>query len=66
MGHYQLDKKLSDDQVADMVAFLKSLTGKVPEHFSPPEALAAPKGQGQGDEAETDDKAGGEAAKKAG
>lgn len=31
MGELQLDKKLSDAEVADMVAFLESLTGEIPE-----------------------------------
>lgn len=31
MAHLQLDEQLSDDDVADIVSFLKTLTGKKPK-----------------------------------
>lgn len=37
MGKTQLDKKLSDKDVADIVAFLGALTGPVPANYSAPE-----------------------------
>ena len=33
MGRYQLDKKLKDDEVASIVAWLKSLTGNIPAEY---------------------------------
>ena len=36
MGEVQLGKRLSDKEVADLVAFLESLTGDVPKQFAPP------------------------------
>ena len=37
MAEYQLGKKLSDDQVAQIVSFLKVLTGKIdPQYIKPP------------------------------
>ena len=33
MGKIQLDKDLTDQQIADIVAFLKTLTGAVPEKY---------------------------------
>ena len=40
MGKVQLDVELSNEEVSNMVAFLKSLTGEVPERFTKaPKAL---------------------------
>jgi cytochrome c peroxidase len=36
MGQTQLGTRLSDAQCSDIDAFLRSLTGEKPEHFSPP------------------------------
>lgn len=36
MGTYQLGRDLTDEQVANLVAFLKSLTGELPAHARPP------------------------------
>lgn len=36
MGTYQLGRDLTDEQVDDIVAFLKSLTGKLPPHAKMP------------------------------
>jgi cytochrome c peroxidase len=36
MASVQLNKKLDDAAVADIVAFLESLTGEVPETYAPP------------------------------
>jgi cytochrome c peroxidase len=35
MAATQLDKKLSDTQVSDIVAFLEGLTGEFPEQMMP-------------------------------
>lgn len=48
MGRVQLDSDLSDQDMADIVAFLKSLTGKLPEKFDqapelPPAAFGGTK-----------------------
>ena len=38
MGEYQLGKQLTDDEVASLVTFLKTLTGEIPaEYIKPPE-----------------------------
>ena len=38
MGEYQLGKQLTDDEVASIVIFLKTLTGEIPaEYIKPPE-----------------------------
>jgi cytochrome c peroxidase len=42
MGHYQLGKELSDAQVAKIEAFLKSLTGEIPEHAYLPDDETIP------------------------
>jgi cytochrome c peroxidase len=43
MGQVQLGQTLTPGQVADLVAFLKSLTGTVPQHFAPESSpIAAP------------------------
>jgi cytochrome c peroxidase len=36
MASVQLGRQLDDNAVGDIVAFLDSLTGKVPEHYAPP------------------------------
>lgn len=36
MADVQLGNRLSEDDEASIVEFLKSLTGQVPKHFSPP------------------------------
>jgi cytochrome c peroxidase len=36
MASLQLDKKLDDAAASDIVAFLESLTGEVPETYAPP------------------------------
>jgi cytochrome c peroxidase len=36
MAEVQLDRKLSDADVGDIVAFLGSLTGEMPSHYAPP------------------------------
>lgn len=41
MGQVQLNRELTDAQVADMVAFLHSLTGTLPEHARMPAAEGA-------------------------
>ena len=33
MGHHQLGKELTDAQVADIAAFLGSLTGEIPKDY---------------------------------
>lgn len=38
MGRYQLGKELSDEQVASIVLFLKSLTGELPAHARMPKS----------------------------
>lgn len=52
MGHYQLGKDLSDEQVAQIEAFLESLTGELPEHAHLPEDEAFPDRTHFGDEGE--------------
>lgn len=42
MGKIQLKKTLSEDDVKLIVAFLNTLTGKLPPSFSPPPATGAP------------------------
>lgn len=42
MGHVQLNQDLTDDQITDIVAFLKSLEGTLPEHAILPEAQEPP------------------------
>ena len=48
MGRVQLGRDLEDNQVADIVAFLQSLNGELPEHArlpedeTPPSRAAAP------------------------
>jgi cytochrome c peroxidase len=42
MGFYQLGRKLTDEQVAKIEAFLKTLTGEIPEHAFLPEDEAIP------------------------
>jgi cytochrome c peroxidase len=38
MAGYQLGKQLTDDEIASIVAFLKTLTGEIPaEYIKPPE-----------------------------
>jgi cytochrome c peroxidase len=39
MGRVQLGRELDDPTVALIAAFLESLTGEVPAHYSPPESL---------------------------
>ncbi|MFW5920850.1 MAG: cytochrome-c peroxidase [Polyangiales bacterium] len=39
MAHLQLGKELSDEQVSNLVAFLESLTGELPETASAPEGF---------------------------
>lgn len=39
MGRYQLGQALTDEQVADIVAFLGSLTGELPEEYIAPPQL---------------------------
>ncbi len=40
MTEYQLGQNLKDDQVTDLVAFLKILTGEIPtDYITPPELL---------------------------
>jgi cytochrome c peroxidase len=39
MGHHQLGKDLSDGQIDKIVAFLKSLSGEVPDNAKPPEGM---------------------------
>jgi cytochrome c peroxidase len=41
MAELQLGRNLPDDDVADIVAFLESLTGSIPEHYAPPASLVA-------------------------
>jgi cytochrome c peroxidase len=36
MGKYQLGKDLTDTEVNGIVTFLKSLTGELPPHATPP------------------------------
>jgi cytochrome c peroxidase len=33
MAEYQLGKQLADDEVASIVAFLKTLTGAIPDEY---------------------------------
>jgi hypothetical protein len=33
MGEDQLNKSLTDSDIDDMIAFLKTLTGDIPDHF---------------------------------
>lgn len=40
MGKVQLNKDLSEEQINDIVAFLKTLTGKVPEKYQKAPAMA--------------------------
>ncbi|MGQ0650212.1 MAG: hypothetical protein ACT4P7_21935 [Gemmatimonadaceae bacterium] len=40
MARLQLDRRLSDSEVAQIVAFLQALTGPVPPTFAPPAAHA--------------------------
>ncbi|MBX3251650.1 MAG: cytochrome-c peroxidase [Myxococcales bacterium] len=42
MGRLQLGQRLSDEQVADIVAFLVTLTGELPEHARLPDEEAPP------------------------
>jgi cytochrome c peroxidase len=42
MGRYQLGRELTDEQVKQIVAFLNTLTGELPEHARPPATAAAP------------------------
>ena len=37
MGKYQLGRNLTDEQAQSIVVFLKSLTGKLPDHARPPQ-----------------------------
>jgi cytochrome c peroxidase len=41
MADVQLGRTLSDPEVADLVAFLQSLTGAPPAHYAPPGALVS-------------------------
>lgn len=41
MGEYQLGRKLTKQQIADLVAFLKALTGKIPTQYIKPPKLPA-------------------------
>lgn len=41
MAEVQLGKNLAAEDVADIVAFLDSLTGAIPAHYSPPASLVA-------------------------
>jgi cytochrome c peroxidase len=41
MAEVQFGNRLSEQDVADIVAFLESLTGAVPEHFAPPSTGSA-------------------------
>jgi len=36
MAEVQLGETLRDDEIGDLIAFLGSLSGKVPDHFAPP------------------------------
>ncbi|MFW5926315.1 MAG: cytochrome-c peroxidase [Myxococcota bacterium] len=42
MGHFQLGRDLTDEQVAKIQAFLESLTGEIPEYADLPEDQAIP------------------------
>jgi cytochrome c peroxidase len=42
MGRYQLGRELTDAQVREIVAFLSTLTGELPEHARPEATEAAP------------------------
>ena len=42
MGRYQLGRELTDEQVKQIVAFLNTLTGELPEHARPAATAAAP------------------------
>lgn len=52
MARVQLGRTLDDNQVADIVAFLESLTGELPEHARLPEADAPPPRAAEGAEAQ--------------
>jgi cytochrome c peroxidase len=41
MAEVQLGKNLPTQDVEDIVAFLESMTGAIPQHYSPPPSLLA-------------------------